>query len=229
MKKVILNSKQLTRCINEEQSVISFTGDNAQEMGKNAAEKYNDAVRAGIKPSAIKISGQATGNNTPDNQEATVAFDTTQSNISDAVKNAVNTAVGNGADINKLNVVGDTDDVMNSEENESKAYTKKAIEEARLRKIRTEGQVFTKKQLNEEFASEKEFIDAISNKLVYEVLDAYKIIGDPQELATARDMYGTIYNRYMSSSPELKEKFEKALNGEEIEPEGEPIDLDLDF
>lgn len=132
---------------------VTFGGDNATEMGANAQEKYNDARKNGIKDGAIKMSGKSNNNNTTDADETTIAFDSSQTNVGAAVTNAVQNAVNNGADINKLNVVGDSEDISNGTFlNESdKVYTKKQIMEARLKKMREEGKVMTKKQLRESF------------------------------------------------------------------------------
>ena len=104
MKKIIITRSQLNEVEDVMKTQVTFTGSNANEMGNNAQEKYNDATRTGLKPDAIQMSGKSTRNNASDKDETTIAFDPTQSNIRGAVTNAVQNAVNNGADINKLNI-----------------------------------------------------------------------------------------------------------------------------
>lgn len=129
---------------------VTFTGNNANEMGTNAQEKYNNAIRTGLKPGAIQMSGKSTRNNASDKEETTIAFDSSQQNIKGAVTNAVQNAVNNGADINKLNVVDNAEDVTNGNGiGEGKIYSKKQVEQARLYEIRKNGKIMTKKQFRE--------------------------------------------------------------------------------
>ena len=136
--------------MDSQKTKVNFTGSNANEMGANAQEKYNDAVRSGLKPNSIQMDGRSINNNADDSTETTINFDNSKGNLKDAVTNAVTNAVNNGVDINKLNVVGNSEDINNGI-GESKTYTKKQIEEARLYNIRKNGVVTTKKELEEEF------------------------------------------------------------------------------
>ena len=165
---------------------VTFTGNNANEMGNNAQEKYNDATRAGLKPNSIQMSGKSTRNNASDKDETTIAFDTTQPNIRGAVTNAVQNAVNNGADINKLNVVGNSEDVTNGIA-EGKRYSKKQIEEARLYEMRKNGEVKTKKQLYDEVLTRKQLQEIafecdrkcieekLKNMNLFQALEAFRL------------------------------------------------------
>ena len=155
MKKVIITRAQLNEVEDALKTQVTFTGNNANEMGNNAQEKYNDATRAGLKPNSIQMSGKSVRNNASDKDETTIAFDTTQPNIRGAVTKAVQNAVNNGADINKLNVVGNSEDVTNGVV-EGKRYSKRQIEEARLYEMRKNGEVKTKKQLYEEVLTDRQ-------------------------------------------------------------------------
>ena len=50
MKKVIITRAQLNEVEDALKTQVTFTGNNANEMGNNAQEKYNDATRTGLKP-----------------------------------------------------------------------------------------------------------------------------------------------------------------------------------
>ena len=151
MKKIIITRSQLNEVMDSQKTNVTFTGSNAQEMGNNAQEKYNDAVRSGLKPSTIKMDGKSINNNTSDKDETVINVDTTKPNLRDAVTSAVNNAVNNGVDINKLNVQGNSEDILNGNIGEGKSYSKKQVELARLDEMKKNGYIVTKKQLREAF------------------------------------------------------------------------------
>jgi hypothetical protein len=229
-KRVILTREQLKEAIMDSQKTqVSFDGSDANEMGANAQEKYNDALRSGLKNSAISMNGKSDTNNTTDNNETVIGLDDSKTNIKDAVTSAVKNAVNNGADINKLNVQGNAEDITNGVA-EGKKYTKKQIEEARLCEIRKNGDFYTKKSLRESILSEMgddSIKDLVSQANCFDVIEAYeKTLGDPQELASERDMIGAILTKYQMASPEKQNEFVQRLKGKFEE---EPIDLEFNF
>ena len=145
MKKIVINQKQFKRCINEENNVnvgISTTAStipgimNAVSQNKgdiNTASKIGDPI--------IHISNPNSQNGSNDNaptQHVEVAKGDT---IERAIQNQLNpTATGTGGDVE---VSGDGIS--------ERRYTKKSIEEARIRKMRSEGTILTKKQLRDSF------------------------------------------------------------------------------
>lgn len=219
---------------------VTFTGNNANEMGANAQEKYNDAVSGGLNPNAIQMSGKSIRNNATDKDEVTIGFDKTQSNIRGAVSNAVQNAVNNGADINKINVVDNSEDITNGVA-EGKTYSKKQIEQARLFEMRRTGKVMTKKQLSEEiltrsrlkelaYACDKECIE---NKLkemnLFQALEAFrKTFGDEalQALSTSRNTVNAIVQTYINADQQKKDEFIGRLDGTY---QDKPIDLDIEL
>ena len=227
MKKVIITRAQLNEVEDALKTQVTFTGNNANEMGNNAQEKYNDATRTGLKPNSIQMSGKSTRNNASDKDETTIAFDSTQPNIRGAVTKAVQNAVNNGADINKLNVVGNSEDVTNGIA-EGKRYSKKQIEEARLYEMRKNGEVKTKKQLYEEVLTRKQLQEiafecdrkCIEEKLksmnLFQTLEAFRLtFGDDalQALSTSRNILETIVNTFISADHQKKDEFIGRLDG----------------
>lgn len=113
IKEIWRRRHSLTEASDNDKTTVAFSGDNANSMGTDAQEKYSNAVKSGINPSSIKLSGKSSGNNTDDANETTISADLSHGNIRDSVTNAINTAVSNGADINKLNVVCNAEDINN--------------------------------------------------------------------------------------------------------------------
>ena len=189
---------------------VTFTGSNPNEMGVNAQEKYNDALRSGLKQSAISLNGKSKNNNASDKDETVISFDSSEGNIKDAVTNSVQNAINNGADINKINVQGNVEDVFNGV-SEGKVYSKKNIEKARIHEIKKNGKRLTKKQLTEEILNDASIKDRIKSvKNVFKVLDAFsKVYGDEelQNLSTRWDMIDAICEVCQNSSSEQQEQF----------------------
>lgn len=225
MKKLIITRNQLNELMDSNKSIVTFTGNNANELGVNAQEKYTDALNGGLKASSISLQGKTPNNNATDADETNISFDTTKSNIKDAVTTAVQTAVDNGADINKLSVVGNTEDVTNGNNlGESKKYTKKQVQQARLQEMKKNGKVFTKKELKESFITKKylkENEDSLNiiNKLgemdSFKVLNVVKqVFGDDvlQNLAFSRNMLQDIINLVYGADEQQRNDFLTKLN-----------------
>ncbi len=224
MKKIIITKSQLNEIMDSKKTVVTFTGNNANEMGTNAQEKYNDAIKAGLTPSSIALQGKSINNNASDKDEIEIAFDSNKSNIKDAVTSSVQQAVSNGVDINKVVAKDNTEDVTNGV-SEMRSFSKKNVEIARLHEMKKNGRVLTKKQLTEEILGEN-IENLIRNKNVFEVLQAFgDVFGNDalQSLSNCWNMSEKIVEAYNNATPEEQEAFKKALDGDE-----EPIDLDLD-
>ena len=150
IKRIILTSQQLNEVMDSMKTSITFTGSTPNEMGANAKQEYNDAISSGLKPTSISFTGKSPRNNASDAEEANIAISTNTPDIGKAVTDAVSNYVNNGGDINKVNVTGNAEDITNGSTDESRIFSKRQIEEARLRKIH-EGYKVTKKQLKEEW------------------------------------------------------------------------------
>ena len=227
MKKIIITRSQLNEVEDVMKTQVTFTGSNANEMGNNAQEKYNDATRTGLKPDAIQMSGKSTRNNASDKDETTIAFDPTQSNIRGAVTNAVQNAVNNGADINKLNIVGNSEDVNNGVM-EGKTYTKKQVEEARLYEMRRNGKVMTKRQLRESCNNEQ-MLSVLGSANMFDAMEAFRITFGEEAfngLQTARNTTQYMSEIYCSSSPEKQQEFVARLKGER---DDDPTAINFEF
>ena len=197
MKKIILTWHQLNEVMDSQKTQVSFNGSNANEMGANAQEKYNDALNAGLKPNTIQLNGKSVNNNASDKDETIINFDTTQNNIRDAVTKSVNNAVNNGIDINKLNVQGNSEDITNGV-SESKCYSKKQIERARLYEMRRNGKIMTKKQLRENIiGTSHDIIAKLKSMNMFQALECFRqVYGDAelQNLSYSWDMLQGIVN-----------------------------------
>lgn len=228
-RRIVISMSQLNEIMDNQKTSVTFDGDNANELGANAQEKYNDATRTGLKPDSISLNGKTRRNNATDKDETTISFDTNQGNIRDAVTNSVQTAVNNGADINKLNVVGNAEDIQNGM-GESKYYTKKQIEEARLYEMRKNGKVMTKKQLMESVDCD-ELLALISNMTMFKVLEAFKMTfgqDAAEQLMFSRDTNQAICQIYDNADINKQEEFVQRLKGERTDdPEGIDFEIEL--
>lgn len=151
MKRIIITNKQLNEVMDYQKTNVSFTGNTPTEMGANAKKEYDDALSSGLRSNAIAFTGKSPKNNETDATEATITIPSNTPDIAKAVQDGVTNYVNNGGDINKVNVVGNAEDITNGSTDESKRFSKRQIEEARLKKIRNEGFAITKKQLKEEW------------------------------------------------------------------------------
>ena len=147
---LIITNKQLNEVNDMNKTIVNFTGTNASELGANGNEAFNDAKKGGLKPQAITLQGRTPTNNATDDDEVKISFDTTKPNIKDAITNAFQSAVNNGADPNKITVDGNTEDILNGT-SENKIFTKKMIDEARLFNMKKNGKILTKKQFVDSF------------------------------------------------------------------------------
>lgn len=153
-RRFIFTKEQILEAIDDSNKTkIAFDGMNASEMGNNAQSEYNDALRAGLKPNAIQMDGKSTTNNATDKDEVKVSFDTTNGSLKDSVTNTVNNAVNNGLDINKLNVVGNAEDIATNES--VKRYSKKQLKEMHAKKLTENCEVMTKKSIREKVFEDK--------------------------------------------------------------------------
>lgn len=157
-KRLVISARQLNEIMDNQRTQVTFTGTNPNELGTNAQEKVNDAQRNGVKSDAISLNGRTPNNNAPDNTETVIGIDPTKNNIKDAVASAAQNYVQNGGDLNKVVIDGNPTDATNGA-NESKSYTKRQVEEARLAEMRRTGTVMTKKELRESF---------VKNNKIYE-------------------------------------------------------------
>lgn len=148
IKRIILTRTQLNEIMDNMKTNVTFTGSTPTEMGANAKQEYNDAIGSGLKSNAIAFTGKSPRNNATDSTEANISINTNTPDIGKAVTDAVTNYVNNGGDINKVNVTGNAEDITNGTTDESKTFSKKQIEEARLKKIH-EGYKITKRKLRE--------------------------------------------------------------------------------
>jgi len=214
-KRDLEESKRLTEIMDSQKTVVTFNGTNPNELGANAQAKYNDALKTGLKQNSITLQGKTNNNNASDKDETIISFDTNKGNIKDAVTNSVQNAVNNGADINKLNIKGNTEDIINGT-NESKCYTKKQIQMARLYEMKKNGKVLTKKQLTEEIMSSINLKNKLKSvKNIFSVLDAFgKVFGDEalQSLSERWDLADAIAEYYETATPEQQEQFSMMID-----------------
>jgi len=146
MKKVVINTKQLKHCLNESNNVnvgISTTANTIPGLMNAVSQSQGDIDSASkIGDPVLHISNPNSLNGSNDDaltQHVEVGKGDT---VERAMQNQLNpAATGNGGDI----------EISGDGISEAR-YSKKSIEEARLRKMRNEGTVLSKRQLAEAFA-----------------------------------------------------------------------------
>ena len=99
---------------------------------------------------------------------------------------------------------------------ESKQYTKKQIEEARLAEMRRTGTIMTKKELTENILGNKEtIIPKLKSMNMFQALDCFRqVYGDEalQSLSTSWDMLQGIVNYFYNSDEQKQQEFIDILN-----------------
>lgn len=205
MKRIIVSSSQVPY-LKEETTTLQITAPNnnagdALARGKTQAQIQNAQTTFG----GSNITAQITPEDGPGDSTITIP------NSKGGTNGAAEAIKDNSTEVQKalssgLNVGVDV--------SESKVFTKKTIEEARLAKIRKEGRVLTKQQIFEGFIAESNIADEIGGLSVFDVLNAYEAVGgDVQGLSTVQDMIGTICDKYIELDPESQHKFMAIARG----------------
>ena len=145
MKKIVINTKQLKRCLNEANNVnvgISTTASTIPGIMNAVTQNQGDIDSASkIGDPVLHISNPNSQIGSDDNALTQHVEVNKGDTVANAIQNQLNpAATGNGGDIE---VSGDGIS--------ERRFSKKAIEEARLKKMRAEGTVLTKKQLRDSF------------------------------------------------------------------------------
>lgn len=145
MKKLIISNKQLG-CLSE--VAITRIADDATSgayiKASTNTNAINDLTKAKQFDKDVAMNVYSTKNGKEPDEQCTVDVNVPEGESVQSVVNsdpAISRAAEQGAN---WNIHGDGF-------GESKIYTKKAVEEARLKKMRAEGKVFTKKSLFESF------------------------------------------------------------------------------
>lgn len=146
MKRIVINTRQLDKCLNEENNVnvsLSTTASTVPSVVNTITQnmpKINQASKVG--DPIIHVSNPNSQNGTNDSQFTQHVEVEPGQTIQQAAQQQLNpSATSNGGDV----------EISGPGISEEKSYTKGAIENARLKKIRQEGRVMTKKQLRESF------------------------------------------------------------------------------
>ena len=100
--------------------------------------------------------------------------------------------------------------------NESKSYTKKQVEKARLAEMRRTGTIITKKELRENILGEKVLIiEKLKSMNMFQALECFRqVYGDEalQNLSTSWDMLQGIVNYFYNSDEQKQQEFLDLLN-----------------
>lgn len=100
--------------------------------------------------------------------------------------------------------------------NESKRYTKKQVEQARLYEIRRTGTIMSKKELRENILGEKEtIIQKLKSMNMFQALEYFReVYGDEalQNLSTSWDMLQGIANVFYNSDEQKQQNFLDLIN-----------------
>ena len=146
MKKLIISSKQLTRCINEQNNVnvgLQSTANTIPSLVNTVSQNRADINQASkLGDPVIHISNPNSQNGSDDTKLTQHVEVGAGDTIERAMQNQLNpAATGNGGDV----------EISGDGISETKSFSKREVEEARLKKMRAEGKVMTKKQLRESF------------------------------------------------------------------------------
>ena len=146
MKRIVINTRQLDRCLNEENNVnvgLQSTANTIPALVNTVTQNKADINQASkLGDPVIHISNPNSQNGSDDSQLTQHVEVGKGDTIERAMQNQLNpAATGTGGDI----------EISGDGISETRAFSKKEIEEARLRRMRTEGRVMTKKQLRESF------------------------------------------------------------------------------
>lgn len=225
MKKVIVTRSQLREMM---KGNLKEDIDIAVKAANNSASDYLNALKS---PETSKDIMKAKGI-TP-NVNAVVSGPKTND---ESPKIDVEVPVGSSAEdvINKQPEIGNAITSKGAEAfihgngfpNESKKYTKKQIEEARLDGIRKNGIVMTKKQLTEDILGVN-IENLLGKSNVFNAMEAFRLTYGNEELERIADNWGIMDNMikvYQNSSPEKQQEFVARLRGEYKD---EVIDLEL--
>ena len=146
MKRIIINTYQLDRCLNEENNVnvgLHSTANTIAGMVNTVTQNRADINQASKLGDPVIHISNPNSQNGSDDSKLTQHVEVGQGDtIERAMQNQLNpAATGTGGDV----------EISGDGISETKSYSKKDIEEARLKRMRTEGRVMTKKQLRESF------------------------------------------------------------------------------
>ena len=145
MKRMIINARQLS-CLNEENNVnigLQTTANTIPSMVNTVTQNKADINQASkVGDPVIHISNPNSQNGSNDNALTQHVEVEKGDTIERAMQNQLNpAATGTGGDV----------EISGDGISESKSFSKKDIEKARLAKMKNEGTVLTKKQLRESF------------------------------------------------------------------------------
>jgi hypothetical protein len=146
MKSIIITRKQLAHCVNEENNVnvgLQTTANTIPAMVNTITQNkpdINQASRMG--DPIIHISNPNSQNGSNDNQLTQHVEVGKGESVESAMEKQLNpSATGAGGDV----------EISGDGLSETRSYSKKDVERARLAKMKSEGKVMTKKQLKESF------------------------------------------------------------------------------
>ena len=145
MRKIIISASQAQKCLNEENNVnvsLNATGNNITAFANAVTQNKQDIMSAGkMGDPIIHISNPNSQNGSNDNAITQHVEVGKNDSIENAIEKQLNpTATSQGGDVE---ISGDGIYEM--------VYTKKQIDEARMKKMRSEGIVMTKQELIEMF------------------------------------------------------------------------------
>lgn len=145
MKRMIINARQLS-CLNEENNVnigLQTTANTIPSMVNTVTQNKADINQASkVGDPVIHISNPNSQNGSNDNALTQHVEVEKGDTIERAMQNQLNpAATGTGGDV----------EISGDGISESKRFSKKEVEKARLAKMKNEGTVLTKKQLRESF------------------------------------------------------------------------------
>lgn len=222
MRRIIVTAKQMP-LLKEDTTTIQVPTDNNDAAA--ALSKGN--VQSNINNAQTTFGGNVTAQFNPSDGPGDTTI--TIPNANGGINGAAEALKDNSAEVGKAL---SSDMNVGVDVSEGKSFNKKDIEEARLKKMRDEGTVMTKKQLQESFIEEDD--SAELRNQIRQIRDdrafkAYMAIGGSiSDFSGRGNIEDIIIDKYNSVGPDEQERFKCILNGNE-KPKEEPIDLGFDF
>lgn len=152
IRRIIITKDQLNEVMDSKKTTVTFTGDTPTELGANAQKELTDALGSGLRQNAITLTGRSSKNDASDSTETNISVPGNSQNIGTEVSNAALQFQANGGDLRDATFSVNAEDITNGSIDESKIFSKRQIEEARLKKIH-EGFKMTKRQMQESFTT----------------------------------------------------------------------------
>ena len=195
IRRIIITKDQLNEVMDSKKTTVTFTGDTPTELGANAQKELTDALGSGLRKDALTLTGRSSKNDASDSTETNISVPGNSQNIGTEVSNAALQFQANGGDLRDATFSVNAEDIANGSTDESKIFSKRQIEEARLKKIH-EGFKMTKRQMKESFVNEYTYGTYLEKGLSPEEIKKRQMEDDWAKIEEKPYMYDTSTDDY---------------------------------